>query len=487
MNKNFMEALKEEGNVYYTGNGALSLKNSGNSLVDFFYRCGILMNQPKRFEELFLNAFAEDKEKAIKILFYSRDVRGGQGVRRTFRHILKKLGNLYPEIAVQIIKYVPEYGRWDDLYAFVGTKVETEAFEFMYKQIIEDVKNYKDNKPISLLAKWLKSENTSSKHSVKLAKITRKYFKMDSKTYRKMLSELRKYIKIVERDMSENKWDNIEYEIVPSRAMKKYHRAFYKHDAERYEKYLEEVKNNKKKINAGTLYPHDIVKMVLKEENETAEMLWKNLPDYGIEEDAIAVVDTSGSMYGCGESLIPITVAVSLGIYFAERNKGKFKNYFITFSEKPELQEIKGETLYEKVQTLSQAYWDANTNIIKVFELILETAKKGGYTIEDIPEKIYIISDMQFDMAVSDNSKTNFEAIKEMYEKAGYPMPQLIFWNVSSYGNDVPVKFDENGTALISGYNPVILKYILTGKDINPFEIMENVINSERYKNIHIN
>ncbi|KLO23490.1 DUF2828 family protein [Marinitoga sp. 1155] len=482
MENKFLNSLKNEGNIYYTENGAKSLKESGSSLVDFFFRCGVLMNSPNRFEKLFLNAFVEDKEKAIRILFYSRDIRGGQGVRRTFRYVLKKIGNLYPDIAKQIIKYVPEYGRWDDLYAFVGTKVERDAFEFMYSQIIEDIENYKIKRPISLLAKWLKSENTSSKKSVELAKKTRRYFKMDSKTYRKMLSELRKYIKIVERDMSENKWEEIEYEKVPSRAMKKYYNSYKRHDGERFEKYIEEVKQNKKKINAATLYPHDIVSMVIDEENDTAEALWKNLPDYNIEEDAIAVVDVSGSMYGQ-----PITVAISLGIYFAERNKGKFKNKFITFSANPELQEIKGETLYEKVQTLSTAYWDMNTDLIKVFKLILNTAVKYGYNDKELPKKIYIISDMQFDIAVEDNYNTNYETIRKMYEEKGYSIPKIVFWNVSEYGNDVSVKCDQNGTALISGYNPVILEYIIQGKDVNPYELMERVVDSERYKNIVIN
>ncbi|WGS65162.1 DUF2828 family protein [Marinitoga aeolica] len=484
MSREFIESLKLESNVSFTANGALSFKTSGSYVVDFFYFCGALMDDLKRFETMFFNAFNEDRLKAIRILFYSRDVRGGQGVRNTFRTILNRLGTFYPDIALKIAKYVPEYGRWDDLYAFVGTSIEAQVFKMMYNQLIEDIKNYKEGKEISLLAKWLKSENTSSAESRKLGKLTSKYFNMDSKTYRKVLSGLREHLRIVERDVSSNNWENIDYEIVPSQAMKRYRKSFLKHDEKRFLEYLEKVKEGKKKINASTLYPHQVVEMVMEKPDETAELLWKNLPKHEVKEDALVMADVSGSMYS-GYPM-PILVSISLAIYIAQRNKGKFKNTFLTFSQNPELQEIKGETLYENVVTLQNADWGMNTDIIKTFKLILDVAKKGNYTNEDLPKTIYIISDMQFDIAVEDNKMTNYEKIKQMYKGYGYEVPRIVFWNVSSYGRDVPVKDDEKGVMTLSGFNPVILDYIIEGKEFTPYDLVDIVINSERYNKINI-
>ena len=330
----------------------------------------------------------------------------------------------------------------------------------------------------SLLGKWLKSENTSSKESRELARKTRKYLGLSSKDYRKMLTVLRAKIKIVESQMSRKQWDKINYEAVPSKASMIYKKAFKKHDEKRYEKYLESVEKGEKKINTKTLFPYEIVRQARKENDKTLDLLWKNLPDYTKEnEKALVVADVSGSMYG-----LPMDISVSLAMYFAERNKGIFQNKFITFSEKPELQEIEGTTLNQKIRNLEDAHWDMNTNVQAVFDLILDTAIENKIKKEDMPGTIYIISDMEFDEATDENDKTNFEIIKQKYEEAKYNMPVLVFWSVDSRQNNVPVTQNEKGVILVSGSSASVFKMAM--EKTTPHEFMLSVLNSERYKNI---
>jgi hypothetical protein len=488
----FISSLEKAMNkTAFTDNGATSNKSTLNHVLDFFSKSGALRGNEEEALTLFINAFTENKLLAKKALFYSRDIRGGQGERTNFRHIINYLANHHSEQIRRNICCIPIFGRWDDLYALVDTPLEDLAFDFMKDQLDEDIENYSCGSAISLLAKWLKSENTSSEESKRLARITRKHFNMSSKEYRKTLSKLRAKIDIVESKMTQCDWELIDYSKVPSRAMKLYSKAFNKHDPKGFSQYLKDVSEGKKKINTSTLYPYDIVanylnESILEEEEKTYETLWKNLPNYfnDGEYNTFIVVDVSGSMYNGYGSIKPIDVAVSLGLYMAERNKGKLKDYFLTFSEKPELVKINGNTLKERINSISSANWGFNTDIVKVFDIFIETVKANNLEESEIPKKLFIISDMQFDKATLNNDVTTFELIDSMFRNNGIKRPELIFWNVNAK-SDTPVTKDETGTFLVSGISPSILSYALNTKATTPIELMLEVLNSERYKCIN--
>ena len=489
----FLQALEEEDNYTLTENFAVTFRSTKSALLDFFAQGGAMRSaEEKRIIRHFAKSFSEDSLLALKCAFYFRDIRGGQGERRVFRTILEHLGNNYPKLTIKNMHNIPEFGRWDDLYALVGTKCEKEMFAFLQNQIKEDLEAERP----SLCAKWLASEYTSSAATRKLARKTRLAFGMTHKDYRQMLSGLRRKIDVVERKMCAKEWDKIDYERVPSRAGLIYNKAFRRHDEERYEKYLESVEKGEAKIHAATLYPYDIVRKVHNEPKSVKEcdLLWKNQPNWleGTDEKAIVVCDTSGSMYGGywggRRSVAPIYVSVSLSIYFAERNKGAFHNKFITFSSAPRLQTIVGNNIYEKWSTTEKADWGGNTDLQAVFDLILSTAVKHKISQEDMPDKLYIISDMEFDSCSTfgaytrDVSATNFETMKRKYASAGYEMPQLVFWNVESRHDNVPISKDERGVVLVSGCSPSIFKHIMGSiEELTPVDMMLEVLNSPRY------
>lgn len=460
--------MKQETNKTLTENLALTFKSTESKVLDFFSMGGALRTrEPKEIEKFLSQALAEDKLLAIKCLFYLRDIRGGQGERRTFRESLKILSNYHKEDTEKLLPLIPDYGRWDDLFYLDNVEID----KLIAEQIKKDIKSEKP----SLLAKWMPSENAGKK-SKELARKVRKYLGYSSKNYRKLLADLRKKIKIVESQMSAKEWDKINYPSVPSKASMIYKDAFKKHDEARYEKYLESVEKGESKINTKTLFPYEIVRKAREENNKTLELLWKNLPDYTKgDEKAIVVADVSGSMIGN-----PMDISVSLAMYFAERNKGIFQNKFITFSGSPELQEIKGVNLNQKIFNLENASWEMNTNIQAVFDLLLDTAVENQIKEEDVPKTIYIVSDMEFDEASDRNDKTNFEVIKQKYHEAGYEMPILVFWNVDSRQNNVPVGQNEKGVILVSGASPTIFKMVM--QRTTPYEFMLSVLNSKRYE-----
>lgn len=465
--------MQKEVNKTFTENDALTYKSTQSKVLDFFSMGGALRTRtPEEIEKFLSQALAEDKLLAIKCLFYLRDVRGGQGERRTFREALKILSNTYPQDAQKLLPLIPEFGRWDDLFYLNNVDIS----KLISKQIKEDIKS---DHP-SLISKWLPSENSKSKKTKELARKVRSYLGYSSKRYRTLLTYLRTKIKIIEAKMSSNKWNKIDYESVPSKSAMIYKDAFKKHDQERYEKYLESVAKGKKKINTSTLFPYEIVRQARKEDNETLNALWKNLPDYTKGNDkALVVADVSGSMNHSNNGL-PMNISISLAMYFAERNKGIFNNKFITFSARPELQNIKGNTLNQKIRNLEEAHWDMNTDVQAVFDLILDTAVENQVKKEDMPKTIYIISDMEFDQATRDNQKTNFEIIKQKYKEAKYDIPILVFWNVDSRQNNVPITQNEKGVILVSGASPTIFKMVMERK--TPYEFMLSVLNSKRYK-----
>jgi hypothetical protein len=504
MTNKFLSGLQDATNVAYTANGARAYATTNSSVLDFFSQGGALRARTTQDKiALFTKAFAEDKLLALKALFYFRDVRGGQGERQTFRDILRYLANSQPEVIAKNIDLIPYFGRWDDLYELDGTKLEDLAYATLRAKFIEDL----SSKNPSLLGKWLKSENASSPRTRKLGAKTRKAFGLTPRIYRKALSDLRERISIVETDLTEKNYDAIDYSKLPSQAGLRYRQAFYRNDAERYTSFIDAAKkgvdvNGKEvKINTKTLYPYEIVSKILDggmryygnkyyasvgnvADMEALDAMWVNLPDYfdGAEENSICVVDTSGSMSGQ-----PMNIAVSLGIYTAERNKGAFKDHFITFSENPKLQKIQGSNIVEKVTNLARADWQMSTNIEKVFDLILNTAVKEGLSQDELPQRIYIISDMQFNAAVKGgNNEALFKNLAKRFASNGYTMPALVFWNVNAFANNAPMTMNELGVQLVSGASPSIFTNLLKNKLATAYEMMLDVLNQERYNLVQV-
>ena len=483
--------LKEEANKVYTENGAVTNESTGEYCLDLFATIGAVRRESEsEILSRFVRAYTENKDIATKILFFARDVRGGLGERRVFRVILKWLAETQEETVKKNLKYVAEYGRYDDLLVLMGTPCEKEMLEVIKTQFDADIKAMEDKKEVSLLAKWLPSVNTSNRESVLMAKKIAKAFGMKDATYRKALSSLRRWIKIIENNLREKDY-SFDYEKQPSKAMFKYRKAFVRNDGKRYNEFITKVEKGKAKLNASTLAPYELVepfmdywtiRKLTKQERATINATWNSLPNYGTDENAIAVIDTSGSMY-CSGKPTAASVALSLGIYFAERNNGYFKDHFIEFSARPQLIKIKGETFADKLQYLASFNEVANTNLEAVFDLILNTAVKNKLPQSELPSKLYLISDMEFDMAVEDAKLSNFENAKQKFEKEGYKLPDIVFWNVASRNKQQPVTKNDNGVVLVSGCTPRLFSMVASG-ETNPLIFMMEVIESERYSKI---
>lgn len=490
----FITAVNKELNkIALTQNGALSNASSLEPVLDFFSKSGALRGKKDELIEYFKRAFYSNEELSLRALFYMRDIKGGQGERNNFRIICQWLSTHSPDSIIRNMIHIPLFGRWDDYYSFVTNDQTKEfAMNIMKEQFEKDIALATEGKNVSLLGKWLKSENASSKETKNFAIITREFFGLTSEKYRKSLSLLRKQIQIVESYMSQKLWDQIEYSHVPSYAMKIYRKSFGKHDSDRFSQYLDEVAKGQKKINASTLYPYDIVREIITkdtsdpEDIKTLELQWNNLPNYmkdSNDTQCMVLADVSGSMFS-GSGVLPIYVSISLAIYFAERMKGPFKDYFMTFTSRPELVKLTGNSIQDKVRSVKNSSWGFNTNLVAAFKTILDASIKNHVPQNEMPSKLFIISDMQFDQACKDNSRTNFEEIERMYQESGYTRPTLVFWNVNAH-SDSPVTKDETGTFLVSGCSPSILKYALNTEAITPIELMLEVLNSERYSFIH--
>ena len=506
MNK-FMNGLQNGANFTYTENGGVTHKTTRSDLLDMF-AMGAAMRT--RSDEdvilMFRKAFAENPEYALKCLFYIRDVRGGQGERRFFRVCMKDLAKRDPEAAKRNLGNIAEFGRWDDLYVFVGTPLEDAAFAIMKTQLELDVQC----KAPSLLAKWLKSENTSSADSRYLANKTREYFGMTHKQYRKTLSILRARINVLERLMSENRWDEIEFDKIPSRAGMIYKNAFARRDIIKA-KYEAFAKDETKTVNAKTLYPYECVAEAAKvmhcgygygyyggnsHDDINRAMInkyWDNLADYfnGKVFNGIAVVDTSGSMTG-SEASAPINVAISLGMYCAEKAHGPFAGHYISFASCPQLIAVEGVDFCDKVERIYRTNLVDNTNIEATFDLMLQTALRTGCSQEDLPQNVLVISDMEFDSASSGwrssttinsrNVETVLEGISHKWAAHGYQMPHLIFWNVQARQANIPM-LGNGPISYVSGFSPSIFESILSGK--TGMELMYECLDKERYAVIH--
>lgn len=484
-----LEELKKEANKTVTLNGAVTFKSTGTHCLDLFSSIGAmrLVDKSKIFSS-FLLAYTEDPDLATKILFFARDIREGLGEREIFRTIIKGLTFHHPETVRKNLQNIPEFGRFDDLLCLMDTPCEEDTLTLLKTKFDEDMQKLRTDGNVSLLGKWLPSINTSNKEARAKGRKIAKFFGLTLKDYRLALVALRKQIKIVENYMRERDY-SFNYSNVPSKAMSKYRNAFLLNDKERFQAFLESVERGEVKINTSTLLPCDLVHKVVDNhpltegEKKTLNVLWKKLPSIDDDSNTLAVIDTSASMTWSLNSTKPIDVAISLGLFFAEHNKGKFANHYIEFSESPCLVEIKGKDFVSKVEYICSKCVCENTNIEAVFDLVLNTAIKNKMKQKKLPKRLIFISDMQFDSCTNDASLTNFENAKQNFENAGYKLPEIVFWNVNSITSQQPVTQNEQGVVLVSGYTPKLFEMV-SQNIINPTVFMLDVLSSERYKTI---
>lgn len=486
-----------------TLNGAYCHKTTKSVLLDLFSIIGSC--DTREVDEILFKiekACEEDLELTFKLVFYTRDIREGLGKRSIFERIIKFLANKYPYEMGLNIPNILEYGRGSDLLALMDTECEKKLFRYIPYQLYRDLDNMKANKPVSLLAKWLPSGNTNTIKSKENFSKLIKGIKMDRIHYRKIITKLRKYIKLVEHDMCSNNWDEIKYNTVPSKAMTLYRNAFEKHSPELFEQYKQDLIDGKTTINSSTLYPCDIIASygikinysnrlynyfdTTTDYDEILEQQWKALPNYVDGDDNILVVaDTSGSMT-CNECK-PLYNALALSIYFAERNKGAFHNYSLLFSDTVQFVNYNNcTTLEDKIQTIEEHI--GNTNIMEVFNIVLESARLNGIPKEDMPKAILIISDMEFDKTDDGYQYIDYHSkYKNKFEEAGYELPTIVYWNVNSLKDTIHVD-DKNtpGALLVSGSSPSIFKSIMGNLNCTPYEYMLKVLNGERYNKIKI-
>ena len=514
--KNFINDFKNElvngeTNISITENGAPGYRTTGSLLVDTNFKIPSLRKADiNTLENIWVEIYNEDPILSTLFLFYVGDIRKGLGERKIFRTWLRKLCKDKPDVGVRLIDLVPVYSRWDIIWDLIGytARLDEKIKDLVMNQYKSDVENMRNGKPISLLGKWLPSYNTSSfetkKKAIRVAKVC---FNIDlthnagQQLYRKMISNLRKYINVLERKISANEWKEIDYSSVPSNANIKYKNAFIKHDSERYFQFLNKAMSGKEKINASVVFPSDIVHsyianqksyepnysnlyLSLDDYDMTCESMWKNLPTYDIEDNTICVLDTSGSMtnYVNGK-MTAIEVGASLAIYCAEHMHGAFKNNMITFSSRPELISFNDATsLKDKLAIIDDNSLYDNTNIEAVFSLILKTAVDNHYSQSDLPNSIMIISDMEFDAQITGRKDARlFEEISRTYSSFNYKMPKLIFWNVNSRTNTIPVKENKAGVILVSGYSINVMNMVLSNK-LDPAEVLMETLTGERYK-----
>lgn len=518
MENKFVAAIENEVAWKLTENGLDALNTTFDANLDLFSTIGALRSRAdKEIETMFMKAYVEQPLTAMKILFYARDIQGGLGERRVFRIALKWLALNRTKDVIANIENIAKFGRFDDLYVLVDTEAEKAMFDFIKRQILSDVENMAAGKPISLLAKWLKSINTSSRESVRLGRLTAKALDMSERTYRKTLTTMRSYIDVLEKKMSANDWQKIDFNTVPGGAMKKYLTAFHKHEGERFSEYIDAFKSGKKitvtkadgtvvekeaKINTKHLFPYEIVEKYMPNGlgyylnvRPDLEAMWDGLKDWidGAEANVIVVADTSYSMRGR-----PLATSIGLGTYFAERNQGPFHNKYMTFSSRPSWIQLKdGMTLADKLRVVPNIV--DNTNLEAAFELILKVGVDNQLTDEDMPKSLVIITDMEFDACVVDNrcrntysyrtsvgNMTFYDKMKAKYAAKGFNLPEIVFWNVDARQNTYHTQKNTKNVRMVSGQATSVFKSLIDGKKHTPYDFMLEVVYNERYDSVKL-
>lgn len=505
-----------------TMNGAVSLatpdpSGATSGRMGLFFKSVRGLNVPQQYQYM----VDSDKESTVDtflLSFHIRDCRGGKGERELGRRCLIWLFINKPNLFMKVVKLLPDYGRWDDLLQFFPGVLDLSSIDhvrsnyystvpsndrlvvlracqetivkIMGDKIIEDHALMLEGKPCSLVAKWAPTEGDSLDRKSGVFKTLATSMKISPRVLRKTyLTPLRSYLKIVERYMCDRQWTEIDYNKVPSCAMKRLKKSFEKHDENRFKEWREALKKGDPKVakvNAKQLFPYELVKEMRTKRcaDGVCDAQWKILEDevlkLGSLEDSIVVVDTSSSMH-CNDYL-PFDVAVSLGMLISKATKGTFKNHVMTFHETPQLVLIKDGPLYDRWRQITGISWGGSTNLQATFELILERGKAFGLKQEDMPKRLWIISDMQFNAVNGYGRVTNFEAIEKMYAASGYTRPQIVFWNVNGASTDFPVTVGDHGTALISGFSPSIMSAILKGNDFSPYSVLRDTLDGERLR-----
>ena len=460
-----------------TENGMKARKSSADAVVDLFYNIGA--SRGKDVTPAFVAAFVQDRELALRVAAWARDIRGGAGERESFRSILRYLEKTDVEAAKALLAKVPELGRWDDIFVFNTDVMKSVAYTMLGDALRE--KN-------GLAAKWTPRKG-------KIAQEIRTFFGMSPKFYRKSLVEM---TKVVETQMCAKDWDNINFSHVPSVAASRYKKAFNR-NTPAYAAYVAELqkplaeRSADVKVNASAVFPYDVLKGRInsygvkfdKTELDLIQKQWEALPNYVGDANILPLVDVSGSMTcpaGKNTKLSCLEVAVSLGLYLADKNKGKFKDTFLTFSGNPELLHLKGN-INQKIDQMVKSKWAMDTNLHKAFEKILSVAVKGNVPQEEMPKMVLILSDMQFNQCVEFDDSA-MQMIERSYTAAGYEVPKVVFWNLNAAYGNTPVKFDKSGAALVSGFSPAVVKPLLSGDldGFTPESVMMKTIMDDRYK-----
>lgn len=473
----FVEAVQSQ--EARTENGMKAHKSTANACVDLFFKIGA--SRGKNITKEFVAAYAENRELALRIAQWARDVRGGAGERQLFRDILSYLEQRDQDAAKALLAKIPTIGRWDDIFTFKSSELKAAAYTMLGDALRE--KN-------GLAAKWTPRQGP-------VAVEIRNFFGMSPKFYRKSLVEM---TKVVEQQMCAKEWDGINFSHVPSVAHSRYKKAFFR-NTPKYAEYVASLvkgDNPEVKVNAGAVYPYDVLKDLFqssfsiygtnlkslsKTELDLITKQWEALENYIGDANVLPLIDVSGSMtvpVGGSTTISCLQVAVSLGLYCADKNKGKFKDTFLTFSGTPELLHLRGN-IVQKVEQIVSSKWGMNTDLVRAMDLILNTAKKGNVPQSEMPGMLLIMSDMQFDQCATFDDSA-MQMIKRKYEAAGYEMPAIVFWNLNSKDN-VPVKANAKKVALVSGFSPSIMKSVLSAdtEKFTPEGIMMQTIMNPRY------
>jgi hypothetical protein len=458
----FVNAVKTELVETRTENNMRTFDSSKSDLVDLFFAIG--SSRGKNLDAQFSRALMQDETLALRMLAWARDIRGGAGERQIVRDILVHLEKNHPKALDRILPHVPTFGRWDDMLVFNTKEFKAKAYVLIGNALREQN---------GLAGKWMPRKG-------KIAKEIREFFGMSPKFYRKSLVAL---TKVVEQNMCANDWTNIEYGHVPSVAAARYQKAFGRHDPEGYGLYKTKLVTGEEKVNAAAVYPYDVIKSHRFGGDHTViQAQWDALPNYIGDELVLPMVDVSGSMgatVGGNKNLTCLDVSVSLGLYLADKNKGPFKDMFLTFSGKSKIEVLKGNLL-EKLAQIQKADWDMNTNLHAAFNAILKVAVSQKVSANDMPKYLLILSDMEFDEC-ADHNDSAMQMIERKFAAAGYMVPNIVFWNLNARSGNVPVKFNKKGVALVSGFSPAIMTAILAAEDLDPTAVMLQTLNSPRY------
>ena len=505
---NFAEAMENKSNWKLTENGAPARTTTGNSLIDLFAIIGAMRERPEAdIISMWENAYRENTELAVRMIFYAGDIRGiGLGERRTFRILIKHLANTHPSIMRKNIVNIPYYNRWDSLYELVATPCEHDMWNLVRVQWLEDLGNMMHNKPISLMAKWLASVNASSKKTCMLGKKTARELGSPEHMYRRTLSKLRAYLKVVEKSMSAQEWATIEYSTVPSYAMKNYSQAFARHDKDRFSSYKESLEQkiadgtiSQKDIKSATLFPYDLVRKYI--DNDTSdwfrsnyigpydtitEAQWKALPDYLDEEaNVVVMADVSGSMYS--PNYQPISASLGLALYFAQHNKGIYHNKYMTFTDRPSFLTInENASLRDQLAQVWSEGVGYSTNLERAFMYILDTAIENNVKPDEMPKALVVVSDMEIDPFFRGKGLDFLEEMMRRFRNAGYTMPKVLFWNVEGRNSTFHAKATNPNAVFASGYSASAFTSIAKGINKTAYEVMYDTLMDAQYDRVAI-